>query len=70
MENLDHLRRHKDIIHQGRKNSCDICDKYFTQKTNIRTHKHSLHKAKNIDVIYVINSLQKRETKSTQRQCS
>ena len=38
---------------------CDICNKYFTQKTHIRTHKHSFHEGKIIDVIHVINSFQK-----------
>ena len=26
---------------------CDICNKYFTQKTHIRTHKQSFHEGKN-----------------------
>ena len=50
---------------------CDICNKYFTQKTHIRTHKHSFHEGKIIDVIHVINSFQKKaKSKNTQRQYS
>ena len=39
---------------------CDIRNKQFTKKENLRTNKDSVHEAKNTDVMYVTNSLHKR----------
>ena len=57
---MDCLRTHKDSVHEGKKNRCDICEKHVSQKEDLRRHKDSFDEDKNIDVIYVTNSLHKR----------
>ena len=50
---------------------CDICNKYFTQKTHIRTHKHSFHEGKNYRCDTCDKQFPKKQkSKNTQRQYS
>ena len=39
----DHLKLHKDSIHEGVRYSCDTCDYKATTKDNLKKHKDSIH---------------------------
>merc|ERR1712129_2381 len=39
----DHLRRHLDSIHEGKKYPCDQCNYKASQDTNLKRHKRTAH---------------------------
>ena len=54
------IEEHTKTVFMKQIYRCDIRNKQFTKKENLRTNKDSVHEAKNTDVMYVTNSLHKR----------
>ncbi len=40
---LNHLRRHKQAIHEGLKYKCELCSKEFTHKSSLKQHVNAMH---------------------------